>query len=344
MRPPDFWYPQFNDKQGVLGKTVEWMLTPAGFVYDMAGRIGRTLASPASVGVPIICIGNLSVGGTGKTPVSLAIAELLQAKGLRPHFLSRGYGGTEKGPTFVDLDHHTASDVGDEPLLLAARAPTVVSANRVEGAQTAVRNEADVIVMDDGYQNPTLKKDVSLLVVDREAEFGNGRVFPAGPLRESISAGVRRADAIILTATSDRSSIPFPTAPKLKKRLAHAPPIIEAVIRPNEGIKHTHPYVAFAGIGRPKKFFDTLREMEVELVLTRAFPDHHKFEDKELDDLRRLAVQREAKLITTEKDAARMDPKWRRLVETLPVSIHFQDPAALDAVLKKALKRPEKNA
>ncbi len=337
MTPPDFWYPQVSgSRPGLWAKAIETLLRPLGAIYGAAGQAKRVLSTSYRANVPVVCVGNLSVGGTGKTPVSIAIASMLGAFGHQPFFLTRGYGGTEKGPIRVDQNKHRAAQVGDEPLLLASSAPTIVSRDRPAGAALAEQQGASIIVMDDGFQNPSLVKDAAFVVVDCKAGFGNGLVFPAGPLRESVSEGLRRAEAIIAVGSSPQSD-----ASHISKAIAeHAqdpPPLLKAHLKPAASGLKPHPYLAFAGIGRPEKFFSTLRDLEAELVTTRAFPDHHMYTNQELDDLRRLAAQRGAKLITTEKDAMRLSPEWRRMIETLPVELHFEDRKALEDLLQKKL-------
>ncbi|GMV61556.1 MAG: tetraacyldisaccharide 4'-kinase [Parvibaculum sp.] len=296
MREPSFWYPARRGSTPLAAR----LLSPAGFLYGLAGRVRRANTKPERAAVPVICIGNITAGGTGKTPLALTLAERLIARGEKVHFLTRGYGGREVGPIRVDPAHHGAEDVGDEPLLLAAAAPTWVAANRPEGAAAAVRGGAGLILMDDGFQNPSLAKDFSILVVDAATGLGNGRLIPAGPLRENMADALSRANALVLTG---RGHAGDGIAARARAR---GTPVFKAIVRPSAPSDFGEgPYLAFAGIGRPEKFFTTLREMSVELADTVSFPDHHVF--RESDALRLLVRARElgARLVTTEKDAAR---------------------------------------
>ncbi|PKQ04000.1 MAG: tetraacyldisaccharide 4'-kinase [Alphaproteobacteria bacterium HGW-Alphaproteobacteria-12] len=297
MREPGFWYPIRRGSTPLAAR----LLSPAGFLYGLAGRMRRASTKPERAAVPVICIGNVTAGGAGKTPLALTIAERFIAEGESVHFLTRGYGGREQGPIRVDPMRHDAGDVGDEPLLLAGAAPTWVSANRPEGAAAAVRGGAGLIVMDDGFQNPRLFKDFSILVIDAATGIGNGQLIPAGPLRERVDDALARASAIILTG---RGHAGDGIAARARAR---GIPVFRSIIRPAASPDFGDgPFIAFAGIGRPEKFFQTLRETNIELTETIPFPDHHMF--SESDAVRLLVRAREvgARLVTTEKDAARL--------------------------------------
>lgn len=308
MREPGFWYPARRNGAPLAAR----LLAPAGYLYGLAGRLRRGFVKPERGAVPVICIGNLTAGGAGKTPVALTMAERLIAKGEKVHFLTRGYGGRELGPIRVDPLRHGAIDVGDEPLLLAAAAPAWVAANRPEGAAAAVRGGAGLIVMDDGFQNPSLVKDFSILVVDAATGLGNGRLIPAGPLRERVDGALARTNALILTG---RGHAGDGIAARARAR---GIPVYNSIVRPAVAPDFGDgPLIAFAGIGRPEKFYRTLRELGAELAETVSFPDHHMF--SESDALRLLVRARElgARLVTTEKDAARLthapvaSARWR---------------------------------
>jgi tetraacyldisaccharide 4'-kinase len=321
MNPPDFWY-------GKTGTQEPWqarLLAPCSALYDLIGQRRIAGAQPWRAPVPVICVGNLTVGGAGKTPIALALAERLLALTLRPVFLTRGYGGREKGPIRVDPAKHMAEDVGDEPLLLAQRAPTIVARDRVAGAKIAA-GLGDVIIMDDGFQNPSLAKDLSLLVVDAHTGFGNARIFPAGPLRESVAAGLKRADAIILLGHE-----PVPAAISDTEI-----PIIRGSLVPDpaaaDGLRGRR-IAAFAGIGRPEKFFQTLRGLGAHVVFATPFADHHGYREEEIASLKSHAGK--LKLVTTEKDFVRLKPGQRQGIETLPVSVDFEIPARIDALLER---------
>ena len=322
MNAPRFWL-----RDGLLPR----LLQPV--ASRVATVTARRLAATEGVdpGCPVICVGNLTVGGQGKTPVVLAILAYLQAKGLTAFALTRGYGGSLPGPVWVDPAEHSATEVGDEPLLLAATAPTIVAKDRAAGAQAARAAGAQVIVMDDGFQNPAVRKHVSLIVVDGGAGFGNGRVLPAGPLREPVAAGVARAQAVIRIG-ADRCGL-----------AAHLPagiPLLTAQLVPDGALAWRGRRVfAFAGIGRPQKFFDTLAEIGAEVAGTRAFADHRPYAATDLDALRRDAAAAGAVLVTTAKDFARLLPEDRSGIEVLPVRLVFDAPDALDSVLAPVLER-----
>ncbi len=277
----------------------------------------------------MICVGNLTVGGQGKTPVVLALLEHLTGQGLRVFALTRGYGGSLPGPVVVDLAQHSAAEVGDEPLLLAAAAPTIVAKDRAAGAQAARAAGAQVIVMDDGFQNPAVRKNLSLIVVDAAVGFGNGRVLPAGPLREPVAAGLARAQALVCIGSDGGA---------LTASLPVAVPLLTAQLVPEAATGWRGQRVfAFAGIGRPQKFFETLARTGAAIVATRAFADHRPYRAAELAALRRDAAAQGAALVTTAKDFARLPPDQRAGIGVLSVRLRFDDPAALAAVLAPTL-------
>lgn len=318
MRLPEFW--NRNDRWSRFAVAA---LTPLGWVYSATVAWKARHAVPRQVGVPVVCVGNLTVGGTGKTPVAIAVARTLSKRGMRPFFLTRGYGGKLKGPIRV-MEGHNASDVGDEPLLLAAAAPVIVSRDRGEGAEFAVAEGADCIVMDDGHQNFTLKKDLSIVVVDGEAGFGNGRIVPAGPLREFVSQGLARAGAVVIVGDGSPELEGF-ERPVLRTHLAHVDvPDIKG-----------RRVVGFAGIGRPEKFFRSLHAFGADVVATKRFGDHHVYTSSEIARLKSKARAAGALLVTTEKDFVRMTPVEREDIAILPVRAAFDDAAALGLVLDR---------
>jgi tetraacyldisaccharide 4'-kinase len=319
MRAPDFWY----RPPGIAAH----LLTPLGCLYAAAAAVRRALVRPANAGVPVVCIGNLVAGGAGKTPVALAVAALLRDR--RPYFLTRGYGSRLRGPVRVDPAHHTAADVGDEALLLAAVAPTWLARDRAAGARAAVEDGAGIVVMDDGFQNPGLAKDVSLIVVDGATGFGNGRPIPAGPLREMPAAALRRAQAIVVVG-EDRTGLAgrLPaTLPLFGARLAPAP---DAEQLAGQRV------AAFAGIGRPQKFFDTLAALGCDIALQREFADHHPFSEAEIDELVFEAAARDAVLVTTAKDAARLTASQRARVRVVDVVLEWEGEAAIRRFLDRS--------
>lgn len=329
MRPPAFWDETAPRSSARLARA---LLSPLGALY--AAATARRLASttPAPAPVPVICVGNLTVGGTGKTPVTIAVMEAARALGLSPAGLSRGWGGKLKGPLRVDPHHHRAGDVGDEPLLIARAGAAYIDPGRVEGARLAARDGADLVVMDDGHQNPKLEKTCSIVVVDAVAGWGPGGVFPAGPLREPVANGLARADAVIVMA-------PSPDIEPDYDRLGLSDleiPVLKAWLAP-EAAPPAGPLLAFAGIGRPQKFYDALIAAGAELAETASFPDHHAYTRAEIDQLADLASAHEARLITTEKDWVRLPGGVQASVAAWPVRARFDQPARLDALIQDAV-------
>jgi tetraacyldisaccharide 4'-kinase len=279
----------------------------------------------------VICVGNLTVGGAGKTPVALALAERLLARGERPHFVTRGYGGRARGPLRVDIGRHDSALVGDEALLLAAVAPTWVARDRLAGAYAAAGAGAGLVILDDGFQNPRLRPDVAVLVIDGSSGFGNGRLLPAGPLREPVADGLSRASAVVRIG-ADRVGI---------DRLLPADlPCLAAELRPAAPAPALagRRVLAFAGIARPEKLFTTLRTAGAELVACEAFADHHRYRRAEIERLLARAAREEALCVTTSKDAVRLPADLRPRVAVLPVALAWQQPAALDRLLDLALR------
>ncbi|WP_343713134.1 tetraacyldisaccharide 4'-kinase [Inquilinus sp.] len=327
MKTPGFWYrPQATP--------AAWLLAPAGALYDVASRLRRAWVSPQRAPVPVVCVGNLVAGGAGKTPVALALGRRFREIAVEAHFLSRGHGGSLAGPVRVDPDRHSAAEVGDEPLLLARAGPAWISRDRPAGARAAAAAGARLILMDDGFQNPSLAKDLSLLVVDGGSGFGNGLILPAGPLREKPADGLKRADALVVMG-ADRAGIADLAArhglPALGARLV---PVAEDAAR-LRGRK----VLAFAGIGRPGKFFATLAELGAELAGAIPFPDHHAYTPDEVMRLVETAQERQAVPVTTEKDLVRLPPEARPMVEALRVELAWDNPAAVDAVLEPVVRR-----
>jgi tetraacyldisaccharide 4'-kinase len=318
LRAPEFWA-----RPGLAGQLLE----PLGRAHAAAAAARRALTRAWHATVPVLCVGNLVAGGAGKTPVALDLAHRLAARGARPHLLSRGYGGSAAGPLAVDPARHDAKQVGDEALLLARAAPTWIGADRVAGARAAIAAGARVIVMDDGFQNPGLAKDLALLVIDGSYGFGNGRVIPAGPLREPIAAALARADAVVVMGADEAS-----VAGRLGgKRVLAARLVPVAAL--------AGPVVAFAGIGRPEKFFRTLVDSGATLVAQKSFPDHHPYRAADLVQLGAAAERAGARLVTTAKDAVRLPPDWRPRVAVLEVAVAWRDEAALDTLLDRIAER-----
>jgi tetraacyldisaccharide 4'-kinase len=330
MREPSFWWSE--------GSLASALLAPLAAVYGIVAqwRLGR---AGRRAGVPVICVGNLTVGGAGKTPTALALARMLAAAGERPVFLSRGYGGALAGPLLVDPARHRAREVGDEPLLLARTAPTIVARDRVKGA--GIAGDASVIVMDDGFHNPSLVKDFSVLVVDGRRGIGNGRLIPAGPLRAPLDAQLTRAHALIVVGGLGRA------AAIAERARGAAIPVLQARLRADAGViawLSARRVLAFAGIGDPDKFFATLAEAGVALAATRSFPDHHRYTRAEAIALCDDADGGGLVLMTTEKDLARLSGEDRvkelaGRAKALPVTLAFEDEEDVKSLLLKSLAR-----
>ena len=323
MRAPDFWWSK---------ETTLWpaLLAPAAGLYGLAVKRRAAGTVPADLPVPVVCIGNLVTGGAGKTPVALEIGSRLANRGAAPHFLSRGYRGRLEGPVQVDPDVHGFADVGDEPLLLAQVAPTWVARSRAAGGRAAAEGGAGVIVMDDGFQNPGVRKTLSLVVVDTRRGFGNGRLIPAGPLRESVADGLNRADAVILMGGGGTE-----LASEIHGVVGTGFPILRAHAKPGAGLSELagRPVVAFAGLADPGKFFTMLDAAGCRVEAHHGFPDHHAFSDRELESLTEEAGRAGAALVTTAKDAVRLPEAFREAVRTVTIHIEWEDEGRLDHLL-----------
>lgn len=323
MKAPGFWYAP----PGLAAA----LLAPAAGLWT--GVTARRLRQPGwRAPVPVICVGNLVAGGTGKTPVVRALVERLRERGLAAASLSRGHGGRLTGPLPVDPALHDALAVGDEPLLLSRHIPAWIGRDRAAAAQAMVAAGIGGIVLDDGFQNPGLAKDLSLLVIDAGMGFGNGKVIPAGPLREPVAAGLARAQALVLMGDGPAA------APVSALAAQWGLPLLRAHLVPDPGVAAAlrgRKVLAFAGIGRPEKFFQTLRVIGAEPVATLPFPDHHPYSGAEMADLLRQADEAGALAVTTEKDAMRLHPDMRAAVTVLPVTVGLAAPALLDALLDR---------
>jgi tetraacyldisaccharide 4'-kinase len=310
------------------------LLQPVGWAYGRA--TAQRMRGPSErASAPTICVGNFTVGGAGKTPTALALARMLIADGRRVAFLSRGYGGAERAePLLVDADTHKAAEVGDEPMLLAKLAQCWVGADRVRSARSAVEAGANVLILDDGLQNPGLAKDLSFAVVDGESGFGNGLCVPAGPLRAPVSAQLPFVQALIVLGGDD-------AAVSRIAALAPSKPLMRASLEPDALAAAPligREVVAFAGIARPEKFYATLRRVGAQIVAAHDFADHHPYTPREVEALIEEAGRRGALLATTEKDLVRLSPRQARAVVTLPVTLRFEEPASVRRILRQAVR------
>ncbi len=319
MRAPEFW-------AAPPGAAAQLLAPVAALWGAAAQRRQRRAAHAVRVPAPVACVGNLVAGGAGKTPVALSLAALAGARGIAAHVVTRGYGGCLKGPLRVDPACHDAAMVGDEALLIAAEAPCWLARDRAAGARAAAVAGADLVLLDDGLQNPAIAKDLSLIVIDAEYGFGNERLMPAGPLREPIIAGLARADAIVLIGAGE----PPPAV------RASGLPVLRARLQPRHGEGFAGArVVAFAGIGRPAKFFASLTALGAILVAAHPFPDHHRYRARELARLRREAARAGARLVTTAKDRVRLPAALQSGIETLDIELRWDDPAIILGLLSR---------
>lgn len=316
MHEPAFWHRPSS--------LLSSMLSPLAAIYGAVAA--RRLTVPGlDVGIPVLCVGNYHVGGAGKTPATLALVHLLREMGEMPVVLSRGYGGALRGPVSVDPLRHAAADVGDEPLMMARDVPVVVARERVDGAAMARSRNASVILMDDGFQNPAIAKDASLIVIDAGRGLGNGRVLPAGPLRAPLPPQLARTDALIVVGSGTAADA------VAKAIAAKGGPVLRAHLVPDENVVAAlrgKPVLAFAGIGDPAKFFMTLRHSGIDVAAEAAFADHHPFTTEEIERLVAEAGRSGLTAVTTEKDFVRLSsmPHAKAIVP-FAVTLQFEDPA-----------------
>lgn len=320
-KTPDFWHCE---------SALSLLLYPFAMLYWFATWVRLHLVKGYQSSVPVICIGNVTLGGAGKTPTALAIGRYFNDQGLKVAYVSRGYGGSLKGPVIVDATKHKADEVGDEPLLLSQQSMAIISADRVKGVKLAEAQNADIIIMDDGFQNPSIKKDMSLLVIDSEYGVGNGFIFPAGPLREPLAHASQRSQATILINRGKKKKFP-----DITNKVLHSQIKITAKCHHDK----KKPMVAFAGIGRPEKFFSTLRQNGYQVVKAMGYPDHHRFTSSDIAFLKQIAIGHNAQLITTEKDVVRLPHDLREEVLTLPIEVVFENDKALPTLFDHLLSR-----
>jgi tetraacyldisaccharide 4'-kinase len=311
MKTPGFWF----RPPGLASA----LLYPAGCIFAQMGQMRRRMGQAVKTAVPLIVVGNVVAGGAGKTPVVISLARQLQSRGLKVHLIAKGYGGSLAGPVQVDLSRHTFRDVGDEPLLLATVAPTWIGKDR-GAACLAAAKDADVVISDDGLQSPRLAPTLSLLVMDGVLGTGNGRIIPAGPLREPLAGALERVQAVLQMGGTVRE-------------WGNKPVVAADFVPRNIGWMPGARIIAFAGIGQPEKFFATCSTSGAELVATIPFPDHHPFSEAEMADLIRRADREEAILVTTAKDAVRVAPHQRAQLRVIEGELRWRNPAVLEALL-----------
>ncbi len=322
MKAPRFW-----GSKNLLSTC----LIPFSLIYLLGRKIHCCIIKPEKLPIPVICVGNLTVGGAGKTPVALHIGGILKNKNIKAFFISRGYGGKETGPLLVDNEKHSAKDVGDEPLLLAQILPTIIAKNRLSAARFAIANGAQAIIMDDGFQNPSLVKDLSLIVVDRRLSFGNERALPAGPLREKISQGLKRADAVVIINPANFMPTALPDIPFLLARSRPQPSML--------ALKGKR-IIAFCGIAVPQKFYYMLSASGAEIIEKVSFPDHYYYKKSDLELLHKKSREQNAVLVTTSKDAARLAKDFKQETGDIAIaemSLVFDNENKLEELIGTAL-------
>ncbi|KQV43746.1 MULTISPECIES: tetraacyldisaccharide 4'-kinase [unclassified Rhizobium] len=327
---PPFWWTETDWRAHAL--------SPVAWMYGRIAGMRMERARRASIPVPVICVGNFTVGGAGKTPTAIGLARAAKAKGLKPGFLSRGYGGSLDVTTVVDPAHHRARDVGDEPLLLAAEALTVICRKRVEGARRLAAEGVNLIIMDDGFQSARLHFDYSLLVIDSRRGIGNGHLVPSGPVRAPLAIQMRHASALLKIGDGEKADALIRSAARAGKGIFEAD-----VVPVGNPVGEGRPVLAWAGIADPQKFFRTLGEIGVEIGEKRVFPDHHHFSEDEIADLLDDAAAHGLKLVTTAKDKVRLEPGHGRAGElaeasaVVDVEIRFDDPSAPAKIIDAAI-------
>ena len=323
MRTPNHW-----QNNNVLSR----LLMPFGWIYFQLSLWRHKIARSVDIGVPVICVGNIVAGGAGKTPTVMYLGKLL-SKRLKVAFLTRGYGGALSGPIKVDPDKHTFQDVGDEALLLSKIAPTWVSQNRLDGGLAAKLDGAQIILMDDGFQNPTIGKTFSILVFDGPYGLGNNQLIPSGPLRETLGRGMSRADAVVIIGEDLQD---------LQSKIPENIPLFSVTTSPiiSKKLKVAKSVIGFAGIGRPRKFLETLKTLNVEIQDFVPFPDHHKFRNSEIEDLIRRASETGAQLVTTTKDFVRLPPNTKNSVIAMDIELNWANQNQIKALLEQVLDNP----
>ena len=323
LKAPKFWYLK---KDSLLSNS----LYPFSLLFRLGTKIRNLASRERKSKLPIICVGNIVIGGAGKTPVSLKIGSMLKKAGYNPHFISKGYGGLEKNNTLVK-DWHSPKSVGDEPLLLSEIAPTWIGIDRNKSFELASENGADCIVMDDGFQNPTLQKDFSIIVINAEQGFGNKRVIPSGPLRESINRGLSRTNLVITIGEISAS---------VRNKIPKHIPLIGAnfKIKEDDWMLKGQKITAFAGIAYPEKFFNSLKLVKANVVDEISYSDHHIYSENDLLYLAEIANKNKSILVTTKKDMVRIPKNFRSLVKTIDGFIKLDDEKLLLEILSNLIE------
>lgn len=320
MKSPKFWV---KPTPTVLAK----LLFPLSALYQKLHNRRLTKGIPHRANLPVLCVGNVTVGGTGKTPLCIALAKYLQEQGKRVIFLSRGYGGKLKGPVQVNPEKHTYKDVGDEPLLLAQVAPTIIAKDRHQGLAIASYLGGDIIIMDDGLQNPSVHRDKSVLVIDGNVGLGNGMTVPSGPMREPLSQALSRVNAVVIMGGDSHG---------LEKMITeNSPhmPVVHAGVYASCKVPVGGAVVAFAGIGRPQKFFETVQALGYEIRKKIFYADHHPYTVGDMKKLQNLADRHTAKLLTTDKDKMRLSPELQNTVHVVNIEIRWQQDSDIQVLL-----------
>jgi tetraacyldisaccharide 4'-kinase len=329
LKAPKFWYLK---KDTILSRS----LYPLSLLFRLGTKLRNIISRTHKFSFPIICIGNIVVGGAGKTPVAIKIGGLLKLAGYNPHFISKGYAGVIKRSTLIE-SWHSPKSVGDEPLLLSTIAPTWIGEDRVNSIRLAKNMGADCIIMDDGFQNPTIHKDFSIIVINASQEFGNTRVMPAGPLRESIKSGLSRTNLIIVIGEITNN---------LQKNIPDHIPVIQAKFKINNENKifKGQKITAFAGIAYPEKFFTSLREQGAKIIKEVTYPDHHIYDENDLLNLAETANKTQSILVSTQKDFVRIPKPYRSLVNTLEGKIFFEKEDIIKEILTNIIENNIENA
>ena len=313
---PKFWYKKRGFKS--------YALLPIAWVYQCAHKFVQSQKPTAHHStIPVICIGNAVAGGGGKTPTVIALIKLITAHKIakNPFIISRGYGGNNLDSKRVNLEKHTAQDVGDEPIILAQHAPVIIGKDRKKSADMAIDNGADLIIMDDGFFNTSLHQNIKILVVDRNMDFGNGFTIPAGPLREPLKNILPKSNAIITIGPKFQSDLP----------------VFETELCPANHAPPNGDYVGFCAIGFPEKFKATLHKSDYNLVGWHEYPDHHHYTDQDIKKLLDEAKSKNARLITTEKDFVKIPAQYKEMVDILYITLEFKSPSDIATYLKKEL-------